>query len=244
MESSGNKLWRIIVWASVTKMLFAQSNENNATTGCYTGPSTIDSNTIFSTGKQYVSSAGIECSGFITAWNFCHYVIGFRDQETELWAGAWRIENSVYNFVGLNVMVFGPAGQGGQFRCLEYPVDPADWIEVSEGDYIGFFVPENGVFLGSASAQSDPGHMQLQRSEYGYVENFNVSDLEEDTATFGRALLGANIGKHVITNIPIECKLKSFSWPIQSAELLQWLSRRFRISVKNFICSSSAAKLR
>lgn len=197
MEWSGNLLWRIMVWAAMTKMLLAQSNENNGTGVCRTGPSTVDSNTIFSNGKQYVSDAGIECSGFITAWNFCHYVIGFRDQETELWAGAWRIENNVYNLVGLNVMVLDPAGHdGSQFRCLEYKIDPADWIEVIEGDYIGFFVPENGVFMGSASAQSDPGHTQRQRSEYGYVENFNVSDLEPATNSFGRALLGAQIGKH------------------------------------------------
>lgn len=187
--------WRLIVWAAVTKILCAQSN--NSTDVCYSGPPTIDSNTIFANGKQYVSDTAIECSGFITAWNFSHYVIGFRDQETELWAGAWRIENDVYNLVGLNVMKLDPAGhEGGQFRYLEYDIEPAEWIEVREGDYIGYFVPENGVFMGSASRLSDPGHTQLQRSEYGYVENFNVSDLEEPTLTFGRALLGARIGKH------------------------------------------------
>ena len=186
-----------MVWAAVTKLLLAQSIENNGTAVCRTGLSTVHSNTIFSNGYQYVSDTGIECSGFITAWNFCHYVIGFRDQETELWAGAWRIENDVYNIVGLNVMVLDPAGHDGSlFRCLEYTIDPADWIEVMEGDYIGFFVPENGVFMGSASAESDPDHTQLMRSEYGYVENFKASDLEQVSNTFGRALLGAKIGKH------------------------------------------------
>ena len=164
---------------------------------CMAGPSLEDSNSIYVNGRQYLSDRGdVACNGYITTWNFCHYVIGYRDQPMELWPGAWRLVGDYYRLVGLNVIVIEPPGYDGeQLRCKLYDVEASDWIEVQEGDYIGFYLPENGVFVASASAESDPDRQQMQRSVYGYAGDFNASEVIEAASSVGRALLRATIGK-------------------------------------------------
>ena len=193
----------LLSWAAVAKTL-AQSGETNATSTCMTGPPQQASNSILVNGKQYLAdSSEVECNGVITAWHFCHYVIGFRNLEMELWAGAWRREDDQYTLVGLNVIVLEPPGyEKEQLRCIEREIEAADWIEAREGDFIGFFLPDNGVFIASAPALSDPEHRQMKRGEYGYAANFNVSELTFATASFGRALLRARIGKYSMINNP------------------------------------------
>ena len=168
---------------------------------CVTGPTTMqESNSIFVNGRQYLSDSGeVTCDGHIISWSFCHYVIGFRHLEMELWAGAWRLEGDTYQLVGLNKIVLQPPGYDGeQLRCVDHEVDPFDWIFTREGDYIGFYLPENGVFVASASPASDPDHQQLQRIGHGFLETFNASQVEVAAASTGRALLRAEIGEHII----------------------------------------------
>lgn len=179
------------------RSLRAQATAAPSPDVCMTGPAMQESNSIFVNGRQYLSDSGeVACSGPITAWHFCHYVIGFRHLQMELWAGAWRLEGDTFNLVGLNVIIVDPPGyEEDRLRCVDHQVDPFEWIEAQEGDYIGFFLPDNGVFVASASPQSDPDHQQHQRSEYGYASSFNASEVEVAAASFGRAILRAEIGK-------------------------------------------------
>lgn len=165
-----------------------------------TGPTTQDSNSIFVNGRQYISDRGeVECNGFITNWSFCHYVIGFRDLEMEIWAGVWRLDDDIYSLVGLNVITMEPPGyEGDTLRCVDYEVPANEWIEAQDRDYIGFFLPDNGLFVASASGLSDPDHKQMQRSNYGYEESFNSSEVELAATSSGRALLRATIGIYVL----------------------------------------------
>ena len=118
----------------------------------------------------------------------------------QLWAGAWRLdgETDTFNLVGINIIFVEPPGyEEDQIRCIDYQVDPHEWIEAKEGDYIGFYLPDNGVFVASASQQSDPNRRQNQRNTFGYAENFNRSEVEVAASTSGRAILRAEIGKLV-----------------------------------------------
>ena len=184
--------YRALLLAAAATTISAQ--QSNATdTPCLTGPPLQETNAIFANGRQYLgSTAEVQCDGVIISWHFCHHVIGFRHLEMALWAGAWRREEDEYNLVGLNVILVEPPGYGENRLCVDYDVDPADWIETREGDYIGFFLPDNGVFIATTSAPSDPGALQMRRIEHGYAESFNASDLG---SVSGRALISAQIGE-------------------------------------------------
>ena len=102
----------------------------------------------------------------------------------------------MYDLVGLNVIVVEPPGfEGDELRCVDYRVPASEWIEVQQGDYIGFFMPDNGVFVASASTRSDPEHHQFQKIGYGYDESFNASNVQQATVSTGRAIVKAVIGK-------------------------------------------------
>ena len=191
------QLCMIAVFAILAGRLRAQSTEAPSSEACTTGPAMIQSNSIFVNGRQYLSDSGeVACDGHITVWHFCHYVIGFRHLEMELWAGAWRLEGDTFSLVGLNVITVEPPGfEEDQLRCMEYEVDPFEWIEAKQGDYIGFYLPDNGVFVASASPQSDPEHRQNQVNKLGYAETFNSSEVEVAASSSGRALLRAEISK-------------------------------------------------
>ena len=192
------QLCRLALFAALARSLGAQATAAPQTAEvCLTGPDMQESNSIFVNGRQYLSDTGeVACDGLVTTWHFCHYVIGFRHLEMQLWAGVWRLEDSVYELVGLNVISVEPPGyEEDQLRCVDYQVDPFLRIEAREGDYIGFFLPDNGVFVASASPASDPDRQQMQRTEYGYADSFNASEVEIAASSFGRALLRAKIGE-------------------------------------------------
>lgn len=193
-----------VLWAATARILQAQSSAQpraaTSDAGCTTGPTMQESNSIFVNGRQYLSDSGeVECNGTVIAWSFCHYVIGFRLVDMAIWAGAWRFTDGLYELVGLNVIKVDAPGYGGeQLRCVEFQLEASEWFEVQEGDYIGFYLPDNGVFVASASTQSDPDHRQMQRNMYGYAENFNASEVERAASSFGRALLRATISESSI----------------------------------------------
>ena len=190
------RFFQLLVSIALAEVLSAQSAEPPSDETCITGPSTLASSHIFVNGRQYFSDAAdVECNGTVTSWFFCHYVIGFRLQQMELWPGVWRRDGDEFNLVGLNMIVLEPPGFGEQFRCMNYQVDAADWFQAKEGDYVGFYVPDNGVFIASATAQSDPGRHQLQRDVYGFAENFTASELNQAASSFGRAIIRALIGE-------------------------------------------------
>ena len=197
------RFFQLLVLVALAAVLSAQSAQPPNDETCITGPPMLQSGHIFVNGRQYFSDdVEVQCSGTVTSWFFCHFVIGYRLLEMELWAGVWRRDGDEYNLVGLNVIVLEPPGFGGeQFRCREYQVPAADWFEVQEGDYVGFYVPDNGVFVASAARQSDPDRQQLQRNVYGFAESFNDSELISAASSFGRALLRAFIGEEYIASI-------------------------------------------
>ena len=93
------------------------------------------------------------------------------------------------------IVVEPPGFDGDELRCVDYRVPASEWIEVQQGDYIGFFMPDNGVFVASASTHSDPKYHQFQKIGYGYDESFNASNVQQATVSTGRAVVQAVIGK-------------------------------------------------
>ena len=166
---------------------------------CTSGPELVQaSGTVTTADRIYLDlSEPVNCTGVITSWYFCHYVIGYRDILSGLWPCAWRKSNdsSGYDKVGCNKITFVP-GEGKQFRCRKYvPSHPSDFIRVEEGDYIGFYVPDVGLFVAFSSSVYDEGHYQLERNDTGFFDFIEDSELRNATSTPGRAMLNAEIGQ-------------------------------------------------
>ena len=130
-------------------------------------------------------------------WNFCHFVIGYRLQEKQLWVGVWRANGDLFRLVGLNKLHIDPPGFSEILLvCLNYTVPSEQWIETQDGDFVGFFTPDsNGIFIATAKGLSDPGRSQMRRKQFGYAEILNASELFVEHSQNGRALVKAEIGR-------------------------------------------------
>lgn len=116
----------------------------------------------------------------------------------ELWPGVWRREEDQFYLVGLNKLSVDAPGFTNDFLpCLNYTIRPEEWIETVEGDFIGFYLPNNGVFVASATAESDPDLFERRRNTFGFAENFTASELVRISTEFGRALVKAEIGRYI-----------------------------------------------
>ena len=165
---------------------------------CMTGPSVQHTTSTLLVGIQYIeASSSVECSGVIVRWYFCHFVIGYRLQEKQLWAGVWRADGDLFRLVGLNKLLIDPPGFSDiPLLCLNYTVPSEQWIETQDGDLVGFFTPDsNGVFIATASERSDPDQYQKRRKPFGYAEVLNASELFVESSQNGRALVKAEIGR-------------------------------------------------
>ena len=170
---------------------------------CRTGPDTQDfRHFIIRTNTIYLDiSEPVSCSGFITRWHYCHYVIGFRNTLAGLRPCVWRRSNtSVEEFevVGCNNITVVPGeGENTQCRSHDPTLDPDQVIFVEEGDYIGFYVPDSSLFPTLAPIDNDRQPL-LFRSNTGFVSSFLESELENASCagevSCGRALLNAEIG--------------------------------------------------
>ena len=168
-------------------------------------PVLIPSPHLCTTGPEYSSPGGnllpldylyfdlsqpIQCSGVITLWEYCHYVIGFNNIPSGVWPCVWRRTNDTgYSLIGLNNITIVPR-EGDDLRCGNYTPKPEELIRVEVGDIVGFYAPENGFFM--AVSPTDP-YFQLQRTGQGFTDFVNDSDLVISSP--GRALLRAIIGK-------------------------------------------------
>ena len=167
---------------------------------CTSGPDFVEpSGTITTTDRIYLDlSEPVNCTGVITSWYFCHYIIGYRDILSGLWPCVWRRSNdsSGYDRVGCNKIMLVPGGEVNELKCREFvPSHPSDFIRVEEGDYIGFYIPDIGLFVALSSPIYDEGNYQLERNETGFSDFIGDSELRNTTSTPGRALLSAEIGQ-------------------------------------------------
>ena len=97
--------------------------------------------------------------------------------------------------VGCNEFAIIP-GAGEDLRCGEYaPTNPTKMIRVEEGDYIGFYIPDSGLFMALSDSVYDEGHYQLERNETGFSNFIGDWELRNASSTAGRALLRAEIGQ-------------------------------------------------
>ena len=166
---------------------------------CMSGPDfKRTSGEVVVTDRIYLDiSEPVNCSGVITSWTYCHFVIGFRDKSSGLWPCIWRRSNdsSGYENIGCNKFTIVP-GDGSDIRCHDYvPSNPSDFIRVEEGDYIGFYVPDSGLFIALSEYKYDEGHYQSERNETGFSTFIGDSELRNTSSTSGRALLRAEIGQ-------------------------------------------------
>lgn len=172
---------------------------------CRSGPDTEEfRNVIIGTSKIYLDlSKPINCSGAIISWQYCHYIIGFRNASSGLWPCVWRRSglNSNesepgYENVGCNRFVVVP-GDGEEFRCRDFvPSNPADVIQVEAGDYIGFYVPDSGLLpaLSVVDEGSELDQLLRVRNVTGFTSYLKDSELRLVTPLSGSALLRAEIG--------------------------------------------------
>ena len=169
---------------------------------CKTGPDTqAYGNVLIRTNHIYLDiSNPVNCSGVITSWLYCHYIIGFRNATSSLWPCVWRRANNSeelgYEIVGCNPFVTVP-GDGESFRCRYHiPSNPDELITVEEGDYIGFYVPDSGLLPALSIPRLDISSYQLVRDVGGFTSFVRDSEMRNISCTpnCGRALLRAEIG--------------------------------------------------
>lgn len=170
---------------------------------CTSGPEFVQaSGTITTTDRIYLDlSQPVNCTGVVTSWYFCHYIIGYRDIPSGLWPCVWRRSNdsSGYDKIGCNKIMLLPGGEVNDLKCRQFvPSDPSDFISVEEGDYIGFYIPDVGLFIGLSSPIYDEGNYQLERNVTGFSDFIEDFELRNTTDTPGRALLRAEIGQLLI----------------------------------------------
>lgn len=183
---------------------------------CSVGPDTqVSERFLILTNSVYLDiTERVNCSGAITTWSYCHYLIGFRSATSELWPCVWRRSNTSdgemgYENMGCNRLSIIP-GDGDSFRCGEYsPSDPAEIITVEEGDYIGFYVPDSALLPGLAVPTQDKAHYQLVRNETGFTNFIKDTELRHllCTPNCGRAILKAEIGESSIDQARLQTKL-------------------------------------
>lgn len=175
---------------------------------CWSGPDTEEfRNVIIGTSKIYLDlSKPINCSGAIISWQYCHYIIGFRNASSGLWPCVWRRSFNLsdseagYENVGCNRFIVVP-GDGDDFRCRDFlPSNPADVIEVEEGDYIGFYVPDSGLLPALSIVNESTGLDKLLRvrNVTGFTSYLKDSELRIVTPQSGSALLRAEIGTLIL----------------------------------------------
>lgn len=167
---------------------------------CTSGPDFVKSSgRITTTDRIYLDVSGpVNCTGVITSWYYCHYIIGYRHILSGLWPCVWRRSNdsSGYNKLGCNKIMLVPGGEVNDLKCRRYvPSHPSDFIAVEEGDYVGFYVPDEGLFLALSSSDYDEGNYQLERNVTGFSDFIDDYELRNATSTPGRALLRAEIGQ-------------------------------------------------
>ena len=171
---------------------------------CLAGPDTKEyQSVVIGTDKLYLDvSNTINCSGAVVSWEYCHYIIGFSNASSGLWPCVWRRSTSNdsepgFENVGCNQFIVIP-GDGERFRCRDYaPKNPAHVIEVEEGDYIGFYVPDSGLLPALSLPDDSQGLEQflLVRNVTGFTANLKDSELRYVNPLSGSALLRARIGK-------------------------------------------------
>ena len=132
-------------------------------------------------------------------WEYCHYVLGFRSTPSGIWPSIWRrAENdSTYSLVGVNKIIIVPGGneEDSNVRCGTYTPEPSELIKVEEGEYVGFFLPDSGLFVAVSSIEIDPDKFQLVNEKFGFTDFLNESELINSSTFPGRALLRAVIGE-------------------------------------------------
>lgn len=145
------------------------------------------------------NSEPVPCSGVITRWHYCYVTIGFHNVSSGLWPCVWRRSklndsSAGYERIGCNEFTIVPGERDG-LQCQNFtPLSPSDFIRVEEGDYIGFYVPDAGLFLPFSLSDDDTDSHQLQRIAKGYAPFIKDSELKNATTQPGRALLSAEIG--------------------------------------------------
>lgn len=173
---------------------------------CKSGPDFVESsNKLAVTDHVYLDiSEPVNCTGMITRWHYCHIVIGFRSTPAGLWLCVYRRSNDSdgYESVGCNKFTIIP-GNGDDFRCRYYvPPNPLDVLRVEEGDYIGFFIPDSGLFLALSPPECDAGNCQLAKNNRtGFSSFISDSELINASSIPGRALLSAEIGTLALSTV-------------------------------------------
>ena len=146
------------------------------------------------------NSEPVPCSGLITRWHYCFVVIGFHNISSGLQPCVWRRsklnDSSGYKMIGCNKFTIIPGNIDGlQCQCF-VPSSPSDFIRVEKGDYIGFYVPDAGLFLPFSLPDYDMDNYQLRRNATGSTPFIKDSELRNATIQPGRALLSAEIGSY------------------------------------------------
>ena len=132
----------------------------------------------------------IPCSGTVVEWKYCHRVLGFTESRASFLPGVWRYETEGERYVSVvrGTDVVEHQREVG-YQCGRVSVRLAG---VQEGDIIGFYVPDEGLFVlvNDSTATAESRFLYYTTSNYfGVLDPTNAVEI----SGLGRPLLEALI---------------------------------------------------
>ncbi len=88
------------------------------------------------------------CSDHITKWNYCYYTSDATAGQTyTMTVAVWRLDlnTNTYNVLTdtVRIITLQPVTTLAKIFCVEETLDPAEYVQVSQGDVIGAVLPSN-----------------------------------------------------------------------------------------------------
>ena len=88
------------------------------------------------------------CSDHITKWNYCYYTSDATAGQTyTMTVAVWRLDSNTntYNVLTdtVRIITLQPVTTLAKIFCVEETLDPAEYVQVSQGDVIGAVLPSS-----------------------------------------------------------------------------------------------------
>ena len=146
-------------------------------------PGIFGTGSVASSGLFLNTQAPAECSGTVTSWSFCYYVL--QDGEKKLEFGVWRhIGSGTYNYIGGSTWeplesVLIPSFE---FICKVLYLHDEQQFPVQQNDVIGVYVPtQTHIHVVGMVTDSSLYHQgsTLNGSNPQFYQQVNVSNAAE-----------------------------------------------------------------
>ena len=97
------------------------------------------------------------CSGQIISWRVCYYNPFFENginiNSSQIVLQTWKLSSEGGTRIGSNTFIISISQPPDDFQCVNITVDPSDYINVSQGHYLGAYLTQDRVLpvIGSRS---------------------------------------------------------------------------------------------